>query len=168
MAELSLENSEVVYQVFRALKQPQVESYGKSIERYTGLSQGQVGDALRKLLEKDIIKKGKRTQSQYYKINYEGLADFTNEQLELENTKDMAELLKHYTKFYTNTKEISTIQKMLVEDFQEGLFSYKMRRKEKIPEKFEDLVSEVLSEYDASMRPEEHIANAFESLSNQH
>lgn len=90
----SLLNSKLAVTVLHMLSKK--ESYGSEIAREIDKSQTSVDRIIQNLLEKDFIKKGKRTQAQYYEVNLEGIVNYWfNELLESsDNAKTSQELLE--------------------------------------------------------------------------
>ncbi|MFB6099844.1 MAG: ArsR/SmtB family transcription factor [Candidatus Nanohalobium sp.] len=66
------------------------ESYGKEIARELGKSQSSISRTIRQLKDSKLITKGRREQAQYYKIDYEGVADLYLDILEEGKEKNEA------------------------------------------------------------------------------
>ena len=165
MTRLNLLTSQVVYRVLRSFFNHEIENYGKAIQRETDISQGQVGESIKTLLEADILKKGKRTKAQYYKINKEGLHNLFKETNNIERDFDFVkELIYIYTRNYCLKIEDSNIQEMLTEEFKRGLQTNITHQKIE-DERAEDLFIEIRENDELTQYSEDFIQQAFSSLS---
>lgn len=142
---------ERAYQVLREIAKNEDGSYSSEIARNIETTQQVVSEII-KILREDfqVLEKGKRTQAQYYEINYDGFYTFfldvlsdallekETEELEseLEDEANFREILqdnslqsnlkpflKEYVRHYLRLRETSTLQEMLFDDFFEGLRS---------------------------------------------
>ncbi|NMI89289.1 helix-turn-helix domain-containing protein [Nanohaloarchaea archaeon] len=90
--------SEMVLDITRLLSDGR-ERYAKEIADELDTTSQSVSKYLKVLRESKIIERGKRTQAQYYRINYDGLADFWYNELFqalLDRIEDERDLEKNY------------------------------------------------------------------------
>lgn len=165
MADLNVETSEVVYQVFQAFFDKDTDNYGKDIERETGLSQGQVGDSLKALLDAELIEKGKRGQSQYYEINRAGIKKYVEDLWNQDFHNNLEDFLPIYVEEYTQKHEqVSTIGRMLGEDLMNGLRVWTdFRMEEDVPWAI-DTVNKMEEEKEKDYYVDDFVATSMNSI----
>lgn len=87
-----LMNSKVALEVLRSLSEGE-QKYAKELAEDLERSQSSINGYVKLLRDENLIERGKRTQAQYYKINYSGIDDFCIELLteSLEDIRDETE-----------------------------------------------------------------------------
>jgi DNA-binding transcriptional ArsR family regulator len=85
-------NSQVALEVLRSLSEGD-QKYVKELAEDLERSQDSINGYVKLLRDENLIERGKRTQAQYYKINYAGIVDFVIELLteRLEGIRDETE-----------------------------------------------------------------------------
>lgn len=136
--------SKRAYQILQQIAKNEEGSYSSEISRNANIDRTYVTEVLRTLLEKEVLKKGKRSQAQYYKVSFEGLyyefleicvalwegldkdsgkPQFAYDELGSEELDN--ELLygfyRDYLEHYLRHNREGTIREMLLEDFYSGL-----------------------------------------------
>lgn len=131
-----LMNSQVALEVLRSLSEGD-QKYVKELAEDLERSQDSINGYVKLLRDENFIERGKRTQAQYYKINYSGVADFCIELLteSLEDIRDETE------------------DDMWVEESLENLHTDESREKVRqfikdyIEERIDEVEDETLSEF---------------------
>lgn len=81
--EESVLRSEIAVNILRKIRKSGEDgTYTKEISEELNSSKSTISHLIRRLRDLKMIKRGKRTKAQYYKINYEGLAEFWIQELE--------------------------------------------------------------------------------------
>lgn len=138
-----IKNSEYVYQALQNIYTKENGNYATQLAEDLGRGGREEATRLITSLEnKNIVKKGTRTNAQYYVIDYSGLTtlffsawsdlDLSDEALssalqknldieKREFQQNLLKLLTHYCRAYFEDVKVSTLKKMFVEDFIRGL-----------------------------------------------
>lgn len=155
-------SNDFAYQVLRETAINEEGSYASQIARE--LDKGGQEDTtrlLRKMLELDLVKKGKRGKAQYYKFNSEGAAQEFQQLWSIAETFDSFEaFLEDYANDYFIHNEQSTIKEMLEDDFIQGLHRFIESKKEQSFAELEDLYQELIKKREVKESPLRFIETA--------
>jgi len=183
--------SENAYLVLRKLSGSPKGSYATEIARDSQIKQSLASELLSNLKKANIVKKGVRNKAQYYKPDYEGLADlalrklqdeeydsstdsmfedlafvndvvdFDLERLDSGDKEDMRSFLRNYFMEYLKGTEYSTINKMITDDFYDGIIS---QNRAENPNWFKNLLVLAKHERDYSKDVERYVEIAFDRV----
>jgi len=74
--EEKLMNSQKAVQILAYMESKEEGSFPKEISEEVGVHTSTASEIIRQMRELNFVKRSKRSQAQYYKVNYDGLSDF--------------------------------------------------------------------------------------------
>jgi len=119
-------NSELSVNVLKKIAIKEQGDYGSRIADKLDKSQSSIGRTLGELKDLNFIEKGERERAQYYKINYEGMADYWFDRVvsELQNIEGGIDRKKYLVEGYTTKKEMLNGMNKYEEEIKEVVCDY--------------------------------------------
>ena len=123
---------ERAYQVLKRISESEEGSYGTEIAEEIDTTQQVVSEIISILKEMELVEKGKRTQAQYYEVNFDGFSDLfkqlVEENLLSEASESQKEAIKDYLEGELESMEgirfIEEIEDVLYDDVDEFIPNY--------------------------------------------
>lgn len=159
-------NGETCYQILREIVQTDEGSYAAQIARDLDRGRTDTTRAIRAMKTHGILKQGKRTKSQYYILDPEGLIELLSDlwDEDIRNNELLNRFIKEYTETYISLNEDSTIRKMLYSDFFQGLEIEKELRE--LPDFLDEIYLTFDDKYEGKRGPDEPVHVAIEEVDN--
>ena len=123
---------ERAYQVLKRISESEEGSYGTEIAEEIDTTQQVVSEIISILKEMELVEKGKRTQAQYYEVNFDGFSDLFKQLVEKnllsEASESQKEAIKDYLEGELESMEgirfIEEIEDVLYDDVDEFISNY--------------------------------------------
>lgn len=149
--------SEKAYEVFREIIKNDEGNYSSNIAEKIDMKRPLASEIIGKLKEVGVLKKGKRTRAQYYKVNKKGLAELfgkewdryikeenieelenISENLDQETLNKLPRLIYFYSGHHCKMIEDSSIREMLTHNFYSDLEEFVLFRNNIDPDILEE------------------------------